>query len=31
MKFTLGIKQNMTQLFDEEGKVYPVTVFKLNR
>jgi large subunit ribosomal protein L3 len=26
MKFTLGIKQNMTQLFDEAGKVYPVTV-----
>jgi large subunit ribosomal protein L3 len=26
MKFTLGIKQNMMQIFDQEGKVYPVTV-----
>lgn len=26
MKFTLGVKQNMTQIFDGEGKVYPVTV-----
>jgi large subunit ribosomal protein L3 len=26
MKFTLGIKQNMTQLFNTEGKVFPVTV-----
>lgn len=28
MKFILGTKQNMTQLFDEEGKVHPVTVIK---
>jgi large subunit ribosomal protein L3 len=28
MKFILGTKQNMTQLFDETGKVYPVTVVK---
>ena len=28
MKFILGTKQNMTQLFDEEGKVHPVTVLK---
>ncbi len=28
MKFILGTKQNMTQLFDEEGKVHPVTVVK---
>jgi large subunit ribosomal protein L3 len=26
MKFTLGIKQNMTQIFDDEGRVHPVTV-----
>jgi large subunit ribosomal protein L3 len=28
MKFILGTKQNMTQLFDDEGKVHPVTVLK---
>lgn len=28
MKFILGTKLNMTQLFDEEGKVHPVTVLK---
>ena len=28
MKFILGTKQNMTQLFDEAGKVHPVTVVK---
>ena len=28
MKFTLGIKQNMTQVFDNEGRVHPVTVLK---
>ena len=28
MKFILGTKQNMTQLFDEEGKIHPVTVLK---
>ena len=28
MKFILGTKQNMTQLFAEEGKVHPVTVVK---
>ena len=28
MKFTLGTKQHMTQLFDEEGVVHPVTVIK---
>lgn len=26
MKFTLGTKQNMTQVFDENGKVHPVTI-----
>jgi large subunit ribosomal protein L3 len=26
MKFILGEKQNMTQIFDEDGKVHPVTV-----
>jgi large subunit ribosomal protein L3 len=26
MKFTLGIKQNMTQIFDADGNVHPVTV-----
>ncbi len=26
MKFTLGIKQNMMQIFDAEGNVHPVTV-----
>ncbi len=26
MKYILGRKQNMTQVFDTEGKVYPVTV-----
>jgi len=26
MKFTLGTKQNMTQVFDETGKVHPVTI-----
>lgn len=28
MKFILGTKQHMTQLFDEEGKVHPVTLVK---
>jgi large subunit ribosomal protein L3 len=28
MKFILGTKQNMTQIFDEKGKVHPVTVLK---
>ncbi|MEI6480118.1 MAG: 50S ribosomal protein L3 [bacterium] len=28
MKYILGIKQNMTQVFDENGIVYPVTVVK---
>ncbi len=28
MKFILGTKQNMTQLFDEKGNVHPVTVLK---
>ena len=28
MKFILGTKQNMTQLFDENGVVHPVTVIK---
>ncbi len=27
-KFILGTKLNMTQLFDEEGRVHPVTVLK---
>ncbi len=26
MKYTIATKQNMTQLFDENGKVYPATV-----
>lgn len=26
MKFILGTKQNMTQIFDEAGKVHPVTI-----
>lgn len=26
MKFILGTKQNMSQVFDEEGNVYPVTI-----
>lgn len=26
MKFILGIKQNMTQVFDENGKVHPATI-----
>ncbi len=26
MKFALATKQNMTQLFDESGKVYPATI-----
>lgn len=28
MKFTLGTKQNMVQIFDEDGIVHPVTVIK---
>lgn len=28
MKFILGTKQSMTQLFDEEGRVHPVTLVK---
>jgi len=28
MKFILGTKHHMTQLFDEEGRVHPVTVIK---
>ena len=28
MKFILGTKQNMTQIFDEAGDVHPVTVVK---
>jgi large subunit ribosomal protein L3 len=28
MKFILGTKQNMTQIFDEKGMVHPVTVIK---
>lgn len=29
MKFILAEKQNMTQLFDSEGRVHPVTVLKV--
>jgi large subunit ribosomal protein L3 len=29
MKFILGTKQRMTQIFDSEGKVHPVTVIKI--
>lgn len=28
MKYILGVKQNMTQVFDEQGTVHPVTVLK---
>jgi large subunit ribosomal protein L3 len=28
MKFILGEKQNMTQIFDEQGRVLPVTIIK---
>jgi len=28
MKYILGTKVNMTQLFDESGKVAPVTIVK---
>ncbi|MEN9649220.1 MAG: Ribosomal protein large subunit ribosomal protein [Candidatus Parcubacteria bacterium] len=28
MKFILGTKQQMTQVFDEDGRVHPVTVLK---
>ncbi len=28
MKFLLGTKQNMTQVFDEDGTVYPATIIK---
>jgi len=30
MKFILGTKQQMTQVFDEEGRVYPATVLKID-
>lgn len=29
MKFILGTKEKMTQIFDEEGKVFPATVVKV--
>jgi large subunit ribosomal protein L3 len=29
MKFILGTKENMTQIFDEEGKIFPVTAIKV--
>jgi large subunit ribosomal protein L3 len=29
MKFILGTKQNMTQIFDETGRVHPVTLVKV--
>lgn len=28
MKFTIAVKQNMTQFFDEEGIVHPATILK---
>lgn len=28
MKFTIAVKQNMTQFFDEEGRVHPATILK---
>jgi large subunit ribosomal protein L3 len=31
MKFTLGLKKNMTQVFDEKGTVHPVTVVTLGK
>ena len=30
MKFLLGTKEKMTEVFDEEGRVYPVTILKLS-
>lgn len=30
MKYILGTKQNMTQVFDEEGTVHPVTVLNVS-
>lgn len=30
MKYTIATKQNMTQLFDETGKVYPATVLSFS-
>jgi large subunit ribosomal protein L3 len=30
MKYSIAIKQNMTQLFDENGKVYPATVLSFS-
>ena len=30
MKFILGTKQNMTQIFDEAGTVHPVTVLSVS-
>jgi large subunit ribosomal protein L3 len=30
MKFIVGTKQNMTQIFDDLGKVYPVTIVKVD-
>ena len=29
MKFILGVKENMTQIFDKEGAVHPVTVLNV--
>ena len=29
-KFILGTKQNMTQIFDEDGKVHPVTILSVS-
>ncbi len=29
MKFTLGVKQNMMQIFDDQGNVIPVTVLSM--
>ena len=30
MKFILGQKEKMTQVFDEQGRVFPVTIVKLD-
>ena len=29
MKFSLGVKRHMTQIFDETGRVFPVTIVRL--
>ncbi|MBN1331319.1 50S ribosomal protein L3 [Candidatus Dojkabacteria bacterium] len=31
MDFTIGIKKEMTQIYDEEGKVFPVTLIDISK